>query len=74
MKIYIMLTLLLFTSCVSNNSIGNTPVKVKKNLEITVKKQGIEFEKLQEDNKILRKDIELLSERVQKIEEFYESN
>jgi len=62
--------LLLFTSCVSNNP----RTKSNKTLEVTVREQGIEFKKLQEENKELKKDIENLNKRIQKIEGFYESN
>jgi len=74
MKIYILLMLLLFTSCVSNNSRTDQSVRTNKNLEITVKEQGIEFKKLQENNEKLRKDIENLNKRIQKIEDFYKLN
>lgn len=70
MKIYILLILLLFTSCVSNN----LRTKSNKNLEVTVREQGIEFKKLQDESKELKKDIENLNKRIQKIEDFYESN
>jgi predicted RNase H-like nuclease (RuvC/YqgF family) len=66
--------LLLFTSCVSNNSRTGLPIKSNKNLEVTVREQGIEFKKLQEDNKELREEIENLNKRIQKIEDFYELN
>ena len=74
MKIYILLMLLLFTSCVSSNSRIGLPIKSNKNLEVTVREQGIEFKKLQEDNKGLREEIENLNKRIQKIEDFYELN
>ncbi len=70
MKIYILLMSLLFTACVSNNPRTET----NKSLEVIVREQGIEFKKLQEENKNLRKDVENLNKRIQKVEDFYELN
>ncbi|UUV18198.1 hypothetical protein NRK67_12985 [Fusobacteria bacterium ZRK30] len=74
MKSYILLMSLLFTACVSNNLRTGMSTKTNKSLEITVKEQGIEFKKLQEDNKELRQDMENLNKRIQKVEDFYELN
>ena len=74
MKIYILLMALLFTSCVSNNSRTEQSMKTNKSLEVTVREQGIEFKKLQEDNEKLKKNVENLNKRIQKIEGFYELN
>lgn len=70
MKIYILLMLLLFTSCVSNSS--RTEMSIKNS--ITVREQGIEFKKLKAENKELREDMEILNKRIQKIKDFYELN
>lgn len=74
MKNYILLMSLLFTACVSNTPRTDISMKTNKSLEVTVREQGIEFKKLQEDNKELRKDMEDLNKRIQKIEDFYELN
>ncbi|MGB6130108.1 MAG: hypothetical protein WBG30_15305 [Psychrilyobacter sp.] len=74
MKIYILLMSLLFTACVSNNPRTNTSTKTNKSLEVIVSEQGVEFKKLQEDNKEIKKDIENLNKRIQRVEEFYELN
>ncbi len=74
MKSYILLMLLLFTSCVSNNSRTELPIKSDENLKTTVREQKIEFKQLQEDNKELRREIENLNKRIQKIQDFYEVN
>jgi peptidoglycan hydrolase CwlO-like protein len=74
MKSYILLMLLLFTSCVSNNSRTELPIESDENLKTTVREQKIEFKQLQEDNKELRREIENLNKRIQKIQDFYEVN
>lgn len=74
MKIYILLMSLLFTACVSNSPRTNTSTKTNKSLEVIVSEQGVEFKKLQEDNKEIKKDIENLNKRIQRVEEFYELN
>ena len=74
MKSYILLMSLLFTACVSNNPRTSTSMETNKSLEATVREQGIEFKKLQEDNKELKKDMENLNKRIQKVEDFYELN
>lgn len=70
MKIYILLMLLLFTSCISNNS--RTEMSMKNSVK--VREQGIEFKKLQAENKELKKDIENLNKRIQEVVDFYELN
>lgn len=72
MKIYIMLTLLLFTSCVSNNSRTELLTKTNSELKVKVDKQEIEFKELQSENKEIVKHLEQLSERIEKIKDFYE--
>jgi len=72
MKIYILLMLLLFTSCVSNNSRTDLLIKTNNDLKVTTKKQEIEFKKLQVENKELIKKLEQISERIQKIKDFNE--
>lgn len=72
MKIYIMLTLLLFTSCVSNNSRTELLTKTNNELKVKVDKQEIEFKELQSENKEIVKHLEQLSERIEKIKDFYE--
>jgi len=74
MKIYILLMSLLFTACVSNNPRTNTSTKTNKSLAVIVNEQGIEFKKLQEDNKEIKKDVENLNKRIQRVEEFYDLN
>lgn len=72
MKIYIMLTLLLFTSCVSNNSRTELLTKTNNELKVKVDKQEIEFKELQRENQEIVKHLEQLSERIEKIKDFYE--
>lgn len=72
MKIYILLMLLLFTSCIPNNSRTDLLIKTNNDLQVTTKKQEIEFKKLQTENKELTKKLELISERIQKIKDFNE--
>ncbi len=72
MKIYIMLTLLLFTSCVSNNSRTELLTETNNELKVKVDKQEIEFKELQSENKEIVKHLEQLSERIEKIKDFYE--
>lgn len=72
MKIYIMLTLLLFTSCVSNNPRTELVTKTNNELKVKVDKQEIEFKELQSENKEIVNYLEQLSERIEKIKDFYE--
>jgi peptidoglycan hydrolase CwlO-like protein len=67
-----MLTLLLFTSCVSNNSRTELLTKTNNELKVKVDKQEIEFKELQTENKEIVKHLEQLSERIEKIKDFYE--
>lgn len=74
MKIYILLMLLLFTSCVSNSSRTELLIKENNDLKVTVREQEIEFKKLQTENKEIEKNLGQIDERIQKIKDFYELN
>jgi cell division protein FtsB len=78
-KIYILITALIFTSCVSNTTktgttIQTSTVNSNSNLESKVLSQEEEFKKLESENKKLETEIEELKKRIENIEKFYEIN